>query len=69
MQAMPLATNSNGIYDVDSRMLAGLKSAARVQGATPKNRKALRPNFPITRDTELLNNVNLAQFSRKPKLC
>jgi len=69
MQAMPLATNSNGLYDVESRMLACLKSTERGQGAMPKNRKALRPTFPITRDTELLNNVNLTQFSCKPKLC
>jgi hypothetical protein len=65
---MPLATNSNGLYDVESRMLVCLKSAERGQAAMPKNRKALRPKFPITRDTELLNNVNLTQFSCKPKL-
>jgi hypothetical protein len=58
MQAMPLATNSNGLYDAESRMLACLKSAERDQGAMPKNRKALRPKFPTTRDAELLNNVN-----------
>jgi hypothetical protein len=69
MQAMQLATNSKGFYDVENRMLACLKSAERDQGAMPKNREALRPNFPITRDTELLNNGNLTQFSCKPKLC
>jgi len=65
---MPLATNSNGLYDVESRMIAYLKSVERRQGAMPKNRKILRPKFPITRDTELSTNVNLTQFSCKPKL-
>jgi hypothetical protein len=69
MQAMPLATNSNSLYHVEIRMLACLKSAERGQGAMPKNRKALQPNFPVTLDAELLSNVNLTQFSCKPKLC
>jgi len=50
----PLAKNSNGLYEAENRMLARLKSAERGQGAMPKNWKALRPKFPITRDTELL---------------
>jgi len=46
MQAMQLAANSNGLYDVESRMLAYLKSEERGSGCHAENPESPSAKFP-----------------------